>query len=136
VSTKWGHYPFPDLSHNGGRDAFVAMVQASGTGLAYSGYIGGDGIDEGLGIAVDSSGNAYVAGWTFSTKDTFPETLGPILNRNLGGEAFVAKVQTGGASLVYCGYIGGGGDDYGTGITVRPPDLDTFMRRRVQAVTF
>ncbi|MBN2437241.1 MAG: SBBP repeat-containing protein, partial [Deltaproteobacteria bacterium] len=50
----------PDLTFNGLIDAFVAKVNASGTALAYCGYIGGSGLDIGYGIAVDGAGNAYV----------------------------------------------------------------------------
>ena len=52
----------PDLTYNAGEDAFVAKVNAAGTRLLYAGYIGGIGLDAGNGIAVDSSGNAYVTG--------------------------------------------------------------------------
>jgi len=52
----------PDLTHNGGYDAFVAKVKADGTGLDYCGYIGGSGDDYGRGIAVDGDGNAYITG--------------------------------------------------------------------------
>ena len=53
----------PDLTYNGGTDdAFVAKVNAVGTGLVYCGYLGGSGDDYGAGIAVDSAGNAYVTG--------------------------------------------------------------------------
>jgi hypothetical protein len=109
----------PDLSHNGGTwDAFVAKVNASGTALLYCGYIGGSGYDEGYGIAVDGSGNAYVTGWTESTEATFPVTVGPDLFYNGGGDAFVAKVNASGTALLYCGYIGGSGYDYGQGVAV------------------
>src|SRR5207245_2450464 len=49
----------PDLTYNGFTDAFVAKVNAGGTALAYCGYIGGSSDEQGYGIAVDSSGNAY-----------------------------------------------------------------------------
>ena len=48
-------------------------MRADGTGLTYAGYIGGDSDDAGLAIAVDSQGNAYVAGMTGSTQATFPD---------------------------------------------------------------
>jgi len=110
----------PDLTYNGYfYDAFVAKVNASGTGLVYCGYIGGSGDDHGNGIAVDGSGNAYVTGYTYSTEATFPETGGPDLTHSgVGTDAFVAKVNSSGAGLVYCGYIGGSGDDFGYGIAV------------------
>ena len=67
----------PDPTQNGGHDAFVAKVNASGTALVYCGYIGGSGDDEGDGIAVDGSGNAYVTGYTSSTEATFPVIYRP-----------------------------------------------------------
>ena len=50
--------------------------------LLYAGYIGGSGSERGLGIAVDSTGNAYVTGHTRSTEATFPVTVGPDLTFN------------------------------------------------------
>jgi phosphoribosylcarboxyaminoimidazole (NCAIR) mutase len=109
----------PDLTHNGGEDAFVAKVNASGTALVYCGYVGGGDWDEGYGIAVDGSGNVYVAGYTESTEATFPAIGGPDLTYNGGRfDAFVAKVNASGTALVYCGYIGGSGDDWGYAIAV------------------
>jgi beta-propeller repeat-containing protein len=109
----------PDLTSNGGIDAFVAKVDAAGTALVYCGYIGGSGTDEGTAIAVDSAGNAYVTGFTASTQATFPVVRGPDLTVNGGKEdAFVAKVNAAGTALVYCGYIGGAAGDEGAGIAV------------------
>jgi len=109
----------PDLTHNGSFDAFVAKVNASGTALVYCGYIGGGDWDEGYGIAVDGSGNAYVMGYTDSTEATFPVIGGPDLTYNGGStDAFVAKVNASGTVLVYCGYIGGSGGELGYAIAV------------------
>jgi len=108
----------PDLTYNGGGDAFVAKVNASGTALVYCGYIGGSVDDVGSGIAIDGSGNAYVAGYTKSTQTTFPYIGGPDLTYNGGGDAFVAKVNASGTALVYCGYIGGSDWDDCYGIAV------------------
>jgi hypothetical protein len=108
----------PDLTQNGGSDAFVAKVNPTGSALIYCGYIGGSGYDYGRGIAVDGSGNAYVSGYTYSNEATFPETVGPDLTQNGNDDAFVAKVNPAGTALVYCGYIGGSGEDYDLGIAV------------------
>src|SRR6266851_1938213 len=86
--------------------------------LVYAGYIGGSGDDEGRGIAVDSSGNAYITGYTNSTQATFPVTIGPDLTFNGGNDAFVAKINAAGTALLYCGYIGGSGPDLGFGSAV------------------
>ncbi|MEX1046577.1 MAG: SBBP repeat-containing protein, partial [Actinomycetota bacterium] len=93
----------PDLTQNGGTDAFVAKVSADGTGLSYAGFIGGSGDDFGHGVAVDGTGAAYVAGMTSSTEATFPETTGPDLTQNGGTDAFVAKVSADGTGLSYAG---------------------------------
>src|SRR6266498_2760423 len=108
----------PDVSQNGGLDAFVAKVDPTGNHLLYAGFIGGSGDDRGNAIAVDSLGNAYITGETNSTQTTFPVTAGPDLTHNGLSDAFVAKVNASGTSLVYAGYIGGFGNDRGTGIAV------------------
>ncbi len=108
----------PDLTYNGG-DAFVAKVNSAGTALIYAGYIGGAGGDGGSGIAVDSTGAAYVTGTTLSSEATFPVVGGPDLTFNDGYlDAFVAQVAPDGTALFYAGYIGGSGDEFGRGIAV------------------
>ena len=109
----------PCLSYNGGRDAFVAKVNASGIGLSYCGYIGGTDTDHGVSIAVDElQGYAYISGSTYSTEASFPVKNGPDLTANGNQDAFVAKVTEDGKSLDYCGYIGGENEDSGAGIDV------------------
>ncbi len=81
----------PDLTHNGGYDAFLSTVSASGDSLVESGYIGGSDSDQGLGIAVDTAGNAFICGSTGSTEATFPVTTGPDLTHNGSSDAFVAR---------------------------------------------
>ncbi len=122
-TTGGGGVPFPvtvgpDTTYNEGGDAFVAKVNAAGTALVYCGYIGGSSFDYGYDIAVDTAGNAYITGETYSTEASFPVTVGPNLTHSGGRDAFVAKVNTAGSGLSYCGYIGGYGDDYGNGIAV------------------
>ena len=103
-------------------DAFVAKLNPAGE-LVYAGYIGGSGIDTGVSIAVDSSGAAYITGSTTSPETSFPVTVGPDLTYNsaaalLRFDAYVAKIDPSGTSLVYAGYIGGAENDNGTGIAV------------------
>jgi len=106
----------PDLTHNGGGDAFIAKVNVAGTALVYAGFLGGSSGDQGAGIVVDGAGNAYVSGWTESTD--FPVVVGPDLTYNGGGDGFVAKVNAAGTSLVYAGFLGGSGSDSGSGVVV------------------
>ena len=122
----------PDVTQNGGRDAFVAKVNAAGTALLYAGYIGGSGNDEGHAIAVDSAGNAYVTGHTNSTQGAFPVTVGPDLTSNGGEDAFVAKVNAAGTALVYAGYIGGSGDDWAPASPWTAPATPTSPAKRFQ----
>lgn len=109
----------PDLTYNGGGDTFVAKVDALGSALVYCGYIGGNRAGEdGYDIAVDASGNAYVTGRTTSDERSFPVKVGPDLTYNGGADAFVAKVNALGTSLVYCGYVGGSATEIGLGVAV------------------
>jgi hypothetical protein len=87
--------------------------------LVYCGFIGGSGDDRGFAIAVDSGGNAYVTGFTKTDDGTFPATVGSLdTSHNDGSDAFVAKVKADGTGLLYCGFIGGSGDDEGRGIAL------------------
>jgi hypothetical protein len=100
----------------GNGDAFVAKLNPAGSALIYSTYLGGSGVDEAHGIAVDSSGNAYVTGLTYSYD--FP-TVNPLQTSNHGGDdAFVAKLNAIGSALVYCTYLGGSSVDEVYGISV------------------
>jgi hypothetical protein len=109
--------PFQAAYGGGSDNAFVTKLNAAGNGLAYSTYLGGAGSDGGYAIAVDPAGSAYVAGFTASTN--FP-TANPIQAAYGGGsdDAFVTKLNSAGNGLVYSTYLGGAGDDYGTGIAV------------------
>src|SRR5208337_2004038 len=98
-------------------DAFVSKINPEGSALVYSTYLGGTSSDSGAGIAVDSTGNAYVTGGTYSTD--FP-TVNPLQPSSGGGfgDAFVAKINSIGSALVYSTYLGGSSFDYGAGIAV------------------
>ena len=96
----------------GTQNAFVVKIASSGAALNYSTYLGGNSVDHGAAIAVDSSGVAYVTGSTFSTN--FPVSSGAYQATLAGGQdAFVAKISADGNKLVYGTYLGGSGG--GTG---------------------
>ncbi len=100
----------------GYQDAFVTKLSADGATLIYSTYLGGEGGDEGLSIAVDGAGNAYVTGWTWASDFPTRHALQPAYGGE--GDAFIAKLSAAGATLVYATYLGGSGDDRGAGIAV------------------
>ncbi|MBK9125813.1 MAG: SBBP repeat-containing protein [Chloroflexi bacterium] len=83
----------PDTTHNGKRESFVSMIDATGSFLFYSGFIGGAEDDYGYAIAVDPIGDAYVVGHTASLPSSFPEYVGPFLSHTGGGRGYVAKVS-------------------------------------------
>jgi Beta-propeller repeat len=102
-------------------DAFVTVIAPDGTALVYSTFLGGSGDDYGYGIAVDSTGNAYVTGSTTST--TFPGVSGSSIqptNVDIGGfsDAFFTKIDAGGAPPIYSTFLGNGDTDRGLGIAV------------------
>ena len=87
--------------------------------LTYSTFAGGDGFDEGVTVASDAHGNAYVTGWTNSS--SLPGTPAGYQARYGGGpglgDAFVAKISPAG-ELIYTTYLGGSDEDAGWGISV------------------
>ncbi len=104
-------------SLGGQANAFVAELNGAGTALTFSTFLGGAEVDEAYGLALDSSNNIYVAGTTTSTN--FPTTSGAFQTALNGPEdAFVAKLNAGGASLAYSTYLGGSGTDEGYAIAV------------------
>jgi uncharacterized repeat protein (TIGR01451 family) len=81
----------PDLTHNGGIDAFIAKINANGS-LGLAGYLGGAADDRGKGIALDSFGDVYLTGDTNSNETTFPIKGRLDRTQNLAVDAFVAKI--------------------------------------------
>jgi hypothetical protein len=99
-------------------DAYVAKLQRDGAQFAYATYLGGTGSDYAHGIAVDSAGSAYVTGLT--TSQDFPVTWGSfqIAGGGSNTDAFVAKLDPQGSSLVYSTYLGGIGAERGAAVAV------------------
>jgi hypothetical protein len=101
-------------------EAFVTKFNPSGTGFVYSLLLGGSNQDQGTAIAADASGNAYVAGSTYSSD--FP-IRNPVQASRGGSsgwdvDAFAAKIDPGGSALVYSTFLGGSRPEAAGGIAV------------------
>ena len=105
------------ISHSGRSDAFVSKLNAAGSALVYSTYLGGSGDDAGYGIAVDALDNAYVSGNT--TSFDFPTTPDAFQTTYTGrGDAFVSKLNAAGSALIYSTFLGGSDNEGVSGIAV------------------
>ena len=115
-------------------DAFVTKLNASGSALVYSSFLGGFDIDDGLGIAVDASGNAYVAGETGSLN--FPTRAGSFdTTRNGEYDAFITKFNAAGSALVYSTFLGGSLVDFPSRIAVSAGG-DAFVAGSTRSADF
>ena len=104
------------VTNSGARDGFVTRLSPTGNTLSYSTYLGGSGSDIAFAIALDGQSNFYVAGSTTST--SFP-TVSPYQASLVAlRDAFVAKFNPAGSTLLYSTYLGGNADDVGYGIAV------------------
>ena len=115
-------------------DAFLMRWHIPQMTLVYSTYLGGSSNDAANGIALDTAGNVYLAGQTYSSDFPLRNPLQPMLgggscqalNDHGGGgdstpgcsDAFVAKINSSGTALVYATYLGGSSSDSATGIAV------------------
>ncbi len=110
-------------------DAFVVRLNATGSALDYSSYLGGSGGEIGFGIAVDASGAAYVTGGTSSAD--FPISVNAFQSIfGTQGDVFVTKVSPSGNSVVYSTYLGGAFTENGLGIA-----LDTDNQATITGFT-
>jgi hypothetical protein len=123
VVTGWTsstNFPAMTASHQaqfgGSVDAFVAKFGGNGSDLIFCTFLGGNGDDRAMGLALDSQGNIYVAGHTASSN--FP--LADAFQRTLSGseDAFVTKLNSAGNRLIYSTYLGGSGVEIANGIAV------------------
>ena len=84
--------------------------------LVVSTYLGGSSNDRGLSMAVDSLGNIYIAGLTWSSN--IPSLTGYCATYQGGRDAFISKISPDGGSILWSTYIGGSADDVCTQLTV------------------
>jgi Beta-propeller repeat/S-layer homology domain len=132
VAGSTSSFDFPLLNatqaaSGGGQDAVLVKLNPSGT-LAFSTYLGGSNTDQANGVAIDSSGSAYVTGQTLGD---FPATSGVLQSTNQGSwDAFIAKFTTNGAET-YATLLGGSGTDEGIAIAA-----DTAGNAYVTGLTY
>src|SRR5262245_38334323 len=132
-----------------GTDAFVTKVRADGKAKLYSTYVGGNGTDVGLGIAVDPTGKIYITGYTDSTNlpvcGVSPWTCASLpyqsnLQGGGGTDAFVMKLDptvANAGSLLYSTYLGGpGGSVAGLAIAVGGPDGHVYVTGYTDSANF
>jgi uncharacterized protein (TIGR03437 family) len=119
--TRSDNFPVTETAYQktrrGSADAFISKLAADGASLQFSTYFGGDGQESGRGIALDRVGNVYIAGGTGSVD--MPVSFnaaqrGPALLP----DAFAAKVDGAGTSLLFGTYLGGDGEEQANAITV------------------
>ncbi len=118
----------------GGTDAFITELNAAGSALVYSTYLGGSKQDRAFGLALDSQGSVYVTGDTQSLN--FPTTSTAFQTANNGqGDVFVSKLAPGGTSIVYSTLLGGTGTDQGAAIAL-DPSKDAYITGFTQSSDF
>lgn len=122
-TTTSGNFPTTsgawDTSLGGGSDAFVLRLDAGGSALLFSTFVGGSGPETGEALALDGNGRPHVAGTTSSAD--FPAGPGA-LDTTLGGtsDAFVLRLDAAGAQREAATLLGGSDGDTGAGVAVGP----------------
>jgi hypothetical protein len=117
----------------GAYDVFVTKLNATGSALIYSTYLGGSGTESGAAIAVDAAGNAYITGYTYSTN--FP-IQNAFQAANAGApDGFLTKLNPAGSGLIFSTYLGGSSSDYGTDLAVSGTG-DVYLSGYTQSTNF
>jgi hypothetical protein len=113
---------FQELYNGGSSDVFVTKLDAAGSAIVYSTFLGGDGEDAGADLAVNSAGNAYVTGSAgVEVSFPFPTTAGAFQTSRGGAvDAFASKLNVAGSGLIYSTFLGGSNLDKAFGIAVDP----------------
>ncbi len=104
-TTSSSDFPLVQAAQSSGGQIFVLALNSDGNALAYSTRLGGTGYDSVSGIAVDSTGAAYLTGYTYSSD--FPVTAGAYQGVLRGGEAGFVTKYTANGSVAYSTLLGG-----------------------------
>ena len=119
-STRSADYPTTagafDRTANGEFDAFVTRLNAAGSALVYSTFLGGSGFDSASGLTVDATGSAYVAGGAGSLD--FPTTPGAFDVTPDGSDAFLSRFNAAGSALIFSTVLGGSDSDGASAVRV------------------
>lgn len=136
--TNGSVFPGTNVFPGAGDSVFVTKLDAAGANVLYTAILNGDNNDQGLGIAVDEVGNAYVTGYTaskdFPTQSPFQDKLNPgvlicpplpitCVAYQFGierGDAFISKLNAAGNGLIFSTYLGGADNDFAAGIAITP----------------
>lgn len=104
----------------GASEGIITKLNAAGSALVYSTHIGGVSDDRLNAIAVDGSGNVYVAGYAYTGVTNYPTTAGAYDQTYNGGtcDIVVTKLNSAGSALTFSTFIGGSGNDFATGVAV------------------
>jgi hypothetical protein len=117
----------------GGTDAFLLRMNTSGSNIDYATYLGGEGNDQGLGVAVDAAGDAYVTGSTQSTTLptvnplVSPSTYNLLTTRSGTMDAFISEISADGSTLLFSSYLGGNNIDQANAIAVDQSTGDMYL---------
>ncbi len=104
-------------SYNGQQEVFITKLNANGSALIYSTYLGGSSLDSADGIALDEDENVYISGTTYSTN--YPIVNAYQTSHGGGsGDVFLTKLNASGSALIYSTYLGGNGNENGGGLSV------------------
>jgi hypothetical protein len=107
-------------------DAFVARLNSSLTQILQATYLGGGGRDYATALAISSTGDVYVAGYTISVD--FPNTSGGAQASNRGSlDAFVARLNSSLTQILQATYLGGSRDDYANALAIHPTTGDVYV---------
>ena len=118
----------------GSRDAFVTKLNATGTAIVYSTYLGGNGVDTGNAITLDTGNRVIIVGDTTSTN--LAATSGAYQTHLAGGQdIFVAKLNAAGNAIVALSWLGGAATDHATSVKI-DPNADIVVGGATYSVDF
>ena len=124
-----------DASYNGGSDAFIVKLNATMTNIISCTYLGGSAEESLRSMAVDTEGNVYVAGYTWSMD--FPTSVGALCRTFRGGniDAFISRFDATLSTLIASTYLGGGSEDHGYSLAL-DPNGSVYLAGRTLSANF